>query len=108
MYQQVQDTRWMSEEQARLRHGQAAFKTSFKFEKPAKLRWYTSPPALLITYSSVSGNEKLVNTIGPTQSPKIAMKSRLWLMGKEFDARQRFNSLTVSSDIRASWLRSFS
>ena len=50
MYQQVQDTRWTSEEQARLKYGQVrAFKTSSKFEKPAKLRWYTSPPALLIT-----------------------------------------------------------
>lgn len=44
-----------------------------KSEGPAKLRWYTNPPALLITYSNVSGNERLVNTIRRAQRPKIAM-----------------------------------
>ena len=73
MYQQVQDTHWMSDEQARLKYGQGMFKTSSKSEGPAKLRWYTNPPALLITYGGVSGNEKLVNTIRRAQSPKIAM-----------------------------------
>ena len=42
-------------------------------ERPAKLRWYTNPPALLITYGSVSGNKKLVDMIRRAQSPKIAM-----------------------------------
>ena len=63
----------MSDEQARLKYGQGMFQISSKSERPAKLRWYTNPPALLITYGSVSGNEKLVNTIRRAQSPKIAM-----------------------------------
>jgi hypothetical protein len=65
----------MSDEQARLKYGpsQGMFKISSKSERPAKLRWYTNPPALLITYGSVSGHEKLVNTIRRAQSPKIAM-----------------------------------
>ena len=72
MYQQVQDTRWTSEEQARLKYGQVcAFNTSSKSERPAKLRWYTSPPALFITNSSVSVNEKLVRVIDKMrQKPK--------------------------------------
>lgn len=82
MCRQVQDTHWMSEQQARLKHYQGAFKTSSKSERPAKLRWYTSPPALLITYSSVSGNEKFVNRRRRAQSPKIAMKSG-WLVREE-------------------------
>ena len=73
MCQQVQDTRWTSDEQARLKYGQGMSKTSSKSERPAKLRWYTNPPALLITCGSISGNERLVNTIGRAQSPKIAM-----------------------------------
>ena len=59
MCQQVQDIRWMSEEQGRLKYSQSIFKTSSGSERPAKLRWYTSPPALLITYESVSSNEQL-------------------------------------------------
>ena len=75
MCQQVQDTRWTSEEQACLKYGQVrAFKTSSKSERPAKLRWYTSPPALLITYR-VTVNENPVNAIDETcPKPEIAMK----------------------------------
>ena len=63
----------MSDEQGPLKYGQDMVKKSSEPERPAKLRWYTNPPALLITYSTVSGNEKLVNTIRRAQSPKIAM-----------------------------------
>ena len=63
----------MSDELGPLKYGQGMFKTCTKLEKPAKLRWYTNPPALLITYGRVSGNEKLVYTIRRAQSPKIAM-----------------------------------
>ena len=63
----------MSDEQAHLKYGQGMFKISSESERPAKLRWYTNPPALLIIYGSVSGNGKFVNTIRRAQSPKIAM-----------------------------------
>lgn len=85
----------MSDEQARLKYGQGIFKISSKSERPAKLRWYTNPPALLITYGSVSGHEKLVNTIRRAQSPKIAMDC-----GRDWE-RCRVTSLNSSRGTRA-------